>query len=917
MSENIREIPEKLQQEKILHHIALGVSAKIGEAFFLSLVQYLSQALEVDFAFVGEIVKPEGVSIRTIAGYGDGRVIENFEYQLEDTPCENFLKKSVSVYPQGIQQMFPKDIFLINLNVESYIGISLFDSVGQPQGLICVLSRRSLQQESIRLMEEVLKIFAVRASSELERQQAEKKIAFQASLLDQVRNAVIATDLEGYITYWNKFAQQLYQLTPENMGALIDYVIFSQEGQEIDEVTQLTQYNSPLEKKSQWEGDYWEVEFTAKRGDGSTFPAYVVNALIKDGIGNPCGVVGVSMDISDRLSSSTILRQYERIVSATPDGISLVDSNYIYRLVNQTYLNWNNRQWEEIVGHSIEELFGQETFEHIIKHCIDRCLAGETLQYEAWFDFQDGISRFVSVTYAPYVELNGLISGVVVSTRDLTDLKKTEEAFKEREQFLRSIYEGVEYSVFTIDVSEDGNFRYLGLNPAHERLTGIKNEQLQGKSPDDVLLPTWAVKAKQHYLDCINASATICYEEYQPFQDQDMWWITTLTPLRDTGGRIYQIIGTSIDITQRKKAEAALKKLNQELEQRVQKRTQQLERSQTILRQREQTFRTLAENAPDIIVRFDHALRYIYISPAIEKATGLSPQAIIGKTNQELGIPSDLALSWNQILQNVFKTGKATEVQLTLPRSDSTKYYQARIVPELNNSGRITSLLSISRDITQLKEAEEQLRTSLREKNVLLKEIHHRVKNNMQLISSVLNLQANSIHDPKILEPFQESQRRIQVMALIHEQLYRSNNLAKINFPKYVQYLANSLFNSYICDNYCISLKTDIKAIELAIDIAIPCGLIINELVSNAIKYAFSNSTQHPEIGIKFFLNSDNQYVLIVWDNGVGIPEHINIYKTDSLGLQVVLDLTDQLDGKLILNKTGGTAFEISFPSGL
>ncbi|KAM3095319.1 GAF domain-containing protein [Phormidesmis sp. 146-12] len=221
--------------------------------------------------------------------------------------------------------------------------------------------------------------------------------------------------------------------------------------------------------------------------------------------------------------------------------------------------------------------------------------------------------------------------------------------------------------------------------------------------------------------------------------------------------------------------------------------------------------------------------------------------------------------------------------------------------------------------------AEARLRSSLREKEVLLQEIHHRVKNNMQLVSSLLNLQASAIHDPQILEPFQESQQRIKVMALIHEQLYRANNLAKINFSTYVKNLAASLFQSLCTNPSRIQFKVDVVAVELDIDIAIPCGLMINELVSNAIKYAFQKdrlgeitiqfspySDAHPDRQLDD--SSDQQYMLTVQDNGVGMPIAVDVHNTDSLGLQVVCALTEQLEGRLIVNRENGTAFQIVFP---
>ncbi|HEY9646610.1 MAG TPA: PAS domain-containing protein [Chroococcidiopsis sp.] len=221
-------------------------------------------------------------------------------------------------------------------------------------------------------------------------------------------------------------------------------------------------------------------------------------------------------------------------------------------------------------------------------------------------------------------------------------------------------------------------------------------------------------------------------------------------------------------------------------------------------------------------------------------------------------------------------------------------------------------------EIMERRQAAIQLHASLKEKEVLLKEIHHRVKNNLQIVSSLLSLQASSIQDPQILEPFRESQRRVKTMALIHEHLYRSDNLAKIPFSKYVHSLAADLFQSYIPIGSTIQLHTQIDPVELEVDVAIPCGLIINELVSNAIKYAFKYAFPSEHSGqIKIWFRTDpatQSFILGVEDNGVGIPESLDVYNTHSLGLQVVCELTEQLRGTLLLERHTGTAFKITFP---
>lgn len=207
--------------------------------------------------------------------------------------------------------------------------------------------------------------------------------------------------------------------------------------------------------------------------------------------------------------------------------------------------------------------------------------------------------------------------------------------------------------------------------------------------------------------------------------------------------------------------------------------------------------------------------------------------------------------------------------------------------------------------------AEQKISTSLKEKEVLLREIHHRVKNNMQIISSLLRLQAETTKEKKLKESFKISQNRIHSMALIHEELYRSADLAHINFFLYIQKLLSKLFSSYGISTERIKLSIDIDNILLNINQAIPCGLIINELVSNSLKHAFpSGISGMITITLKKYKNSKR---LIIKDNGIGFTNDKKLNNSDSLGFQIVRDLVRQLDGTIKLNKKAGTEFIIRF----
>jgi two-component sensor histidine kinase len=215
-------------------------------------------------------------------------------------------------------------------------------------------------------------------------------------------------------------------------------------------------------------------------------------------------------------------------------------------------------------------------------------------------------------------------------------------------------------------------------------------------------------------------------------------------------------------------------------------------------------------------------------------------------------------------------------------------------------------------EIAERKRAEEQIKASLKEKEVLLKEIHHRVKNNLQAISSLLYLQSKGVKDKEALEMFQDGQNRVRSMALIHERLYHSKDLTRVDFAEYVRNLASYLFRSYGVHSNVIQLKVNVEDVFLGIDTAIPCGLITNELISNSLKHAFPGG-RGGEIRIELCSDHDGQFTLVVSDNGVGFPQDLDFLDTDSLGLQLVNTLIDQLEGTIELDRSGGTVFEITF----
>lgn len=214
-------------------------------------------------------------------------------------------------------------------------------------------------------------------------------------------------------------------------------------------------------------------------------------------------------------------------------------------------------------------------------------------------------------------------------------------------------------------------------------------------------------------------------------------------------------------------------------------------------------------------------------------------------------------------------------------------------------------------EIAERGQAEQRVQASLREKEVLLKEIHHRVKNNLQIISSMLRLQSGHILDPKVLRVFEDSQHRIRSMALIHEKLYQSENLAKVDLAEYIQSLTAYLLRSHATSAQEINLQVQADEVFLGIDAAVPCGLILNELVTNALKHAFPDR-RPGEIHVSLDAQSEGKFVMTVRDDGVGLPKDLDLEHTETLGLKLVSALVQQLEGGIELDRTGGTTFQVT-----
>ena len=359
---------------------------------------------------------------------------------------------------------------------------------------------------------------------------------------------------------------------------------------------------------------------------------------------------------------------------------------------------------------------------------------------------------------------------------------------------------------------------------------------------------------------------------------------------------------------------AAIAIENARLYETAQQESLRREKISRALQRSEDHYRSLIEHTSDLIAIITCDGVFKYISPAVTRLTGYQLAEAIEQSILDIIHEDDLP-EFRQLLTNVVSsTGNSLPVEVRFQHQDGTWRQVEVLATNLLELPAVSGIVINAHDVTDRVHASRQIASSLEEKEVLLKEIHHRVKNNLQIISSLLNLQAPNLQDPVALAQFQDSQNRIRTMALIHERLYRSDDLARIDFDPYLQDLTRQLLQGYQDQGKGVRLKVKAENVQFDIDTAIPCGLIVNELVSNALKHAFPDERKG-EISVELGRYDGNgHYRLTVCDDGVGMPPEMDWRNTPSLGLQLVNSLVYQLDGSLEMNGESGTKYFIQFP---
>jgi PAS domain S-box-containing protein len=340
-------------------------------------------------------------------------------------------------------------------------------------------------------------------------------------------------------------------------------------------------------------------------------------------------------------------------------------------------------------------------------------------------------------------------------------------------------------------------------------------------------------------------------------------------------------------------------------------------KTEEALRKSDEQLVLITENTMDniAICSFDLNATWLYISPSSKPLFGYEPEELVGKSFFDFVHPADKrkhrALLKNYVLQKAknLLTGKKRSITEKIEFRFHHKDGSWRTIQStVNIAGN--QLLAVSRDITEYKKAEEQIRLSLQEKEILLKEVHHRVKNNLMIIQSLINLQKANSDSEDFQRYAIELSNRIMTMSLIHEQLYATENFTAVNLENYIETLVQRLTRSLV--RHDVSVEKKVQPIDLGIDQSIPLGLILNELLTNAMKHAFPEA-RRGRIGISV-KEKNGRCEVMVKDDGVGLPDQTNFEQPTTLGLKLIYILTEQLDGSVNWTRQNGTSVRIDFP---
>ncbi len=711
-------------------------------------------------------------------------------------------------------------------------------------------------------------------SEKIEKSQIKVKTSEEMfrSVVESAIDGIITTNISGNVVFVNKSFQKMFLYSEDEvLGESVKKFIPPRLRNKYDE--QMDQFRKTGEHKL-----VGTFESVGLRSNGKEFPFEI--SLTNWEADGEVFTTSIIRDITYRKNAEKTRAILSAIVASSTESIIGMD-------LKGNVLSWNMEAERtygydemEVLGKSGSIIFppGSDEFSSILKIIG----GGKKIDhYESKRITKAGKLIDVSLTVSPINDISGNIIGLSSITRDITREKVAEEALARSEAQLSMITANM--ADIICQASKDGTYVYV--SPSVKSVLGFKPQELVGKSMFDQVHPDDRSRVTSCMQNAITKYITQSVQYRCMKADGSYVWLDTKgTPIFDEG-LISGFVCNSSDITQQKNAENAL-------------------------RDSEEKYRTLIESAKDPISMYDENGIFLMANRAGAHSMGKEPADLLGRSLRDF-FPPEIAKKQIELIREVFHTEKGLEIEMSVPYSEGDKWFSTSLQPIYGHDNQVNRVQVISRDITEIKETQIKLEQALNDKDMLMKEIYHRVKNNLMVISSLLNLQSRYIKDEEAKGIFKESQERARSMALIHERLYRSTDLKRIDFGDYIRALATDLFRTYVADSSRIKLELEVEDVMIDIDTAIPLGLIINELLSNSLKHAFPNA-KSGKVKVEF-KEIDDLCVLKVSDNGVGFPPNIEPGQTDSLGLQLVTSLTQQIKGELELKKSPGTTFRISF----
>ena len=502
--------------------------------------------------------------------------------------------------------------------------------------------------------------------------------------------------------------------------------------------------------------------------------------------------------------------------------------------------------------------------------------------FEARHKRKDGTTFPVEIRLGP-IEY-GETKVILAIVRDITDRKMAEKALEESEERFRTAFQTSPDAV-SINRLSDG--LYVDVNDGFTELSGFTREEVIGNS--SLAINIWNDPTDRDRLVAgLRALGHVNNLEAQ-FCRKDGGVRTGLLSARimDLNGEPH-ILSVTRDV-------------------------HDWEKTQLELREKTSLLNSLIEALPDVIYFKDAERRHVIVNKAYERFFGVKRQEVLGKTVEEF-IPPDTTKPSRMSDDEVINSKKSLfEEQSWANKRGENRIFETRKFPILDDRGNILAIGGISRDITGRKRSEEQIKASLREKEILLREIHHRVKNNLAVIQSLLRIQARYAGNTEFSRMLEDGQNRIRSMALAHELLYQSENLTYVNMGGYLAKLLNQLIESFSIVGKRIEIKKEIQEVHLGIDTAVPLGFILTELLSNCYQHAFPKSG-NGEILVMLRRIGEGQCEFVVKDDGVGIPGDKQYEESSSLGFRLIQIFVNQLNGKSEIVREEGTEFRIIFP---